>query len=102
MTDSGGALYCLGAPVAQPLSCNGPVNFGNVALGSSGTKTVTCTANIDITSIKGATVGDPHFKVNNATLPSKSVAKGTTFSFPVTWDLTNVSYIFGHSPRMKN
>lgn len=88
MTDSNGVLYCLGAPVNLPLNCTSPVDFGTVALGSSANATVTCTAVIALDSIVGATTGDPNFLVSNSSLPQGPVAKGATFSFPVTWDLT--------------
>ncbi|KAL9085044.1 MAG: hypothetical protein Q9165_007785 [Trypethelium subeluteriae] len=63
-------------------------NFGNVALGSTSTVTVNCTALIDVTSINGVTVGDNSFQVSNASLPQGAVKKGTAFSFPVTWNLS--------------
>ncbi|KAI9674851.1 MAG: hypothetical protein M1829_003591 [Trizodia sp. TS-e1964] len=91
ITDSNGNLYCLGSPVNLPLNCSSPVDFGDVPLGSSATRTVTCKANIAINSIVGATVGDNHFSVNNASLPQGPVAQGATFSFPATWNLTGVS-----------
>ncbi|MCJ1408115.1 hypothetical protein MMC19_002188, partial [Ptychographa xylographoides] len=91
VTDSNGNLYCLGSPVNLPLNCTSPVQFGNVALGSSAHSNVTCKTNIAITSINGMTVGDPHFEVSNATLPKGPLAAGVTFTFPVTWDLTNSS-----------
>lgn len=89
ITDATGTLYCLGSPVNLPLNCSSPVDFGPVALGSSANQTVSCKANIRINSINGATVGDAHFRVDNATLPKGPLAAGATFSFPVTWDLTN-------------
>ena len=91
VTDANGVLYCLGSPVNLPLNCTSPVNFGSVALGSKSTSTVTCKANIQITAINGATVGDAHFVVDPSTLPKGGLAAGATFSFPVTWDLTNTS-----------
>ena len=90
VTDANGNLYCLGAPVSLPLNCTSPVNFGSVALGSSANQTVTCTANIPITSVDGATVGSANFEVNNASLPQGPLAAGATFSFPVTWNLDTV------------
>ncbi|KZF19452.1 WSC-domain-containing protein [Xylona heveae TC161] len=91
VTDANGVLYCLGSPVNLPLNCTSPVSFGDVALGSSKTATVTCTAIIDITEVIGATTGDPSWTVNNATLPQGAVKAGTVFTFPVTWDLTHTS-----------
>ena len=90
VTDTNGILYALGAPVNLPLNCTSPINFGNVALGSSQTETVTCKANIAITAVDGATVGDTNFVVSNSSLPTGPLAVGATFSFPVTWNLTDV------------
>ena len=91
VSDYNGLVYCLGSPVNLPLNCTSPVSFGNVALGSSANQTVTCKANIAVTSVNGATVGDLHFIVDNGTLPQGPVAAGTVFSFPVTWDLRNTT-----------
>jgi hypothetical protein len=88
-TDSNGILYCLGAPVALPLNCTSPLNFGQLALGSTSTLSITCTANIAITALDGMTVGDGRFVVNNSSLPTGPLAQGASFTFPVTWDLTN-------------
>jgi hypothetical protein len=89
-TDSNGILYCLGAPVDLPLNCTSPVNFGQVPLGSTATEIVTCTANIAITNFDGLTVGNPYFEATNASLPTGPLKAGASFSFPVTWNLTNV------------
>ena len=88
VTSSNGVLYCLGSPVNLPLNCTSPVQFGNLALGSKANTTVSCTANIAITSLNGMTVGNPDFVVHNASLPTGRIAAGATFSIPVTWDLT--------------
>ena len=90
VTDSAGTLYCLGSPVNLPLNCSSPIDFGSVALGSSQTETINCTANIAIKQITGVTTGDANFQVNPADLPQGSLAKGATFNFPVTWNLTSV------------
>jgi hypothetical protein len=89
VTDYNGILYCLGSPVALPLNCSSPVDFGEVALGSTSTRTVTCTAVIAITQINSATTGDARFVVDTTKLPTGPLAAGAKFSFPVTWDLTN-------------
>ena len=88
VTDPNGVLYCLGSPVNLPLTCTSPVDFGDVALGSTATKTVSCTANIGITSISAVSVGDANFVVKKTDLPQGAIAQGATFTFPVTWDLT--------------
>ncbi|KAL8688550.1 MAG: hypothetical protein Q9218_005568, partial [Villophora microphyllina] len=87
VTDAQGTLYCLGSPVNLPLNCTSPVQFGSVALGSSATQTVSCTANIAITQISSVTVGDAHFEVSLSDLPTGAIAKGAQFTFPVKWNL---------------
>ena len=87
-TDSNGNVYCLGAPVNLPLNCSS-VDFGNVALGLAATTSVNCTTLIPVT-LNGMTVGDPTFQVSNSTLPQGQLPTGRTFSFPVTWNLTDV------------
>ena len=88
VTDATGTLYCLGSPVNLPLNCTSPVNFGNVALGSSQTEQVSCKANIAITQIAGVTTGDANFQVNPSDLPQGPIKAGAVFNFPVTWNLT--------------
>ena len=88
VTDSQGAVYCLGSPVNLPLNCSSPVDFGSVALGSTKTAKVTCKAVIAINHVTNVTTGDVNFQVNAADLPQGTLAKGATFSFPVTWNLT--------------
>lgn len=97
VTDPNGGVYCLGSPVNLPLTCSSPVSFGSVALGSSATQTVNCTANIALTRITDVTVGDAHFEVDINTLPKGAVAKGATFSFPVTWNLETTT--IGNTPN---
>ena len=87
VTDANGVLYCLGSPVNLPLNCTSPVDFGSVALGDQKTETVTCRAIIAIASVDRLTVGDLRFEVDDADLPTGPVAAGTSFSFPVTWNL---------------
>jgi hypothetical protein len=88
-TDFNGVLYCLGAPVALPLNCTSPLNFGHLTLGQRETLSITCTASIAITSLNGMTVDDDRFVVTNSSLPTGPLAAGASFTFPVTWDLTN-------------
>ena len=89
VTDANGGLYCLGSPVNLPLNCTSPVNFGQVALGSSATQHVSCKANIAITKIESAVTGDANFEVDATTLPQGPVAQGASFTFPVVWNLVN-------------
>lgn len=88
VSDTNGHVICLGSPVALPLNCTQPVEFGDVIIGSYGTQTVTCTALIPITSINGCRTGDKTFQCNNSTLPTGALSQGQTFSFPVIWNLT--------------
>jgi iron transport multicopper oxidase len=91
VSDSKGNVICLGSPVALPLQCSQPVDYGNVNIGSSAMQTITCKALIAITSVNGCTTGDTNWKCINSTLPKGSIAQGATFSFPVTWDLTHAT-----------
>jgi iron transport multicopper oxidase len=91
VSDSGGNVMCLGSPVALPLQCTHPVDFGDVAIGSTSTRIVNCTTLIPITSINGCTTGDGTFQCANSTLPKGALVTGATFSFPVTWNLTQSS-----------
>ncbi|EKD14546.1 uncharacterized protein L3040_000069 [Drepanopeziza brunnea f. sp. 'multigermtubi'] len=86
-SDNNGNVMCLGSPVALPLSCTDPIDFQDVTIGTSVSKTVTCQALIPITKINGCTTGDSNWKCDNSTLPQGALAQGATFSFPVTWDL---------------
>ena len=91
-TDDNGFLYCLGAPINLPMNCTSPVDFGKVALGSKATQTVTCTANIAITLVDGLEIGSSsYFTASNSSLPTGPLSAGQSFSFPVTWDLTNAA-----------
>ncbi|KAH7336040.1 hypothetical protein BKA65DRAFT_431390, partial [Rhexocercosporidium sp. MPI-PUGE-AT-0058] len=87
-TDSNGNIMCLGSPVALPLNCTDPIDFQDVTIGTSATRTVDCKALIPITKINGCTTGNSNWKCDNSTLPQGALAQGATFSFPVTWDLT--------------
>ncbi|KAH7409546.1 hypothetical protein BKA64DRAFT_720802 [Cadophora sp. MPI-SDFR-AT-0126] len=87
-TDNNGNVICLGSPVALPLNCTDPIEFGDVTIGTNATRTVDCKALIPITKINGCTTGNSNWKCDNSTLPQGALAKDATFSFPVTWDLT--------------
>ncbi|TPX13636.1 uncharacterized protein E0L32_005839 [Thyridium curvatum] len=80
-------LYAVGSNVASALNCTDPVSFGDVSAGSVATATVTCKAVTQISAIKGCSPADSSFRCDNSTLPQGAVASGTTFTFPVTWDL---------------
>jgi iron transport multicopper oxidase len=76
------------APVKLGLSCN-PVNFGTLNVGKNTTASVNCTANAALT-IKGCTTSLVTFQCLNSSLPA-TVASGASFSFPVTWNLTQAA-----------
>lgn len=90
-SDTNGNVICLGSPVALPLQCSQPVDFGPVIIGSVATATITCTALIPITRITGCSTDDATFSCKNSTLPTGALARGAGFSFPVTWNLTQAS-----------
>jgi hypothetical protein len=71
------------------MTCSSPTDFGSVAIGSSKTLNVTCTANIAITQITGLILGKILFTASNSSLPTGPLKVGNSFSFPVTFDLTN-------------
>ena len=91
VSDTNGNVICLGSPVALPLQCSQPANFGDLAIGSTSTQIINCTALIAITKINGCKTGDATFQCDNSTLPAGSLAQGATFSFPVAWNLTQAS-----------
>ncbi|KAL8651207.1 MAG: hypothetical protein Q9226_004803 [Calogaya cf. arnoldii] len=84
-------VICMGAPVSIPLNCTGPVDFGDVTIGSTKTVQVQCQALIPITKINGLTTGDKTYQASNASLPQGALKVGDTFSFPVTWNLTEAA-----------
>ncbi|KUJ23286.1 WSC-domain-containing protein [Mollisia scopiformis] len=91
VSDTNGNVICMGSPVALPLQCSQPVDFGSLTIGDTSTVIINCTALIAITSINGCTTGDATWQCSNSTLPKGALAKGATFSFPVTWNLTQAS-----------
>ncbi|KAL8776247.1 MAG: hypothetical protein Q9213_008342 [Squamulea squamosa] len=91
VTDSKSKVICLGSPVSIPLNCTGPVDFGDVTIGTTKTLQVQCQALIPITKLNGLTTGDKTFQASNASLPQGALNTGDTFSFPVTWNLTTAA-----------
>lgn len=88
VTTSSGTILAFGAPVAPPLTCSSPLDFGSVSIGNSSTLMMTCTANIAITKIVCMTVASSLFQAKNSSLPTGSLKAGATFSVPVTFNLT--------------
>ncbi|KAI4261331.1 MAG: hypothetical protein L6R42_003465 [Xanthoria sp. 1 TBL-2021] len=84
-------VICMGSPVSIPLNCTGPVDFGDVTIGTTKTVQVQCQALIPITKINGMTIGDKTYQASNASLPQGALSRGDTFSFPVTWNLTEAA-----------
>jgi iron transport multicopper oxidase len=89
-SDTNGNVFCLGSPVALPLQCSQPVDFGDTPIGFTNTQIVNCTALIP-TSANGCTTGDATWQCSNSTLPKGQLTKGQTFQFPVTWNFTQAS-----------
>jgi hypothetical protein len=88
MTAGNGAILGFGAPVALPLNCTSPVDFGSVNIGSTKTVMVNCTANIAIVQIQGLSMGKSIYQAQNSSLPQGSLKAGDSFSIPVTFNLT--------------
>jgi hypothetical protein len=65
------------------------LEFGSVALGSSKTLNVTCTANILITKLSSLTLGKAVFQVSNSSWPTGTIKAGASFTFPVTFNLSS-------------
>ncbi|KAK3378034.1 WSC domain-containing protein [Podospora didyma] len=83
-----GAILGFGSPVQLPFDCNGPFDFGEVAIGSSSTIDVTCTARIKINKIANLTIGNALYNASFASLPQGVINAGQSFTFPVTFNLT--------------
>lgn len=88
VSTSVGNILAFGSPVALPLSCNTPLDFGSVSIGSFSTQNVTCTTNIALNGLIGLELGIAAYQASNSSLPSGSLAAGVSFSFPVTFNLT--------------
>ena len=76
------SFQAYGSPVALPMTCNTPLDFGQVPIGDTKILTVTCKTNIAITKLNGFTTNKPVFQVSNSSLPTGPLAVGATFSFP--------------------
>jgi len=81
-----GVVLAYGSPVALPLNCTSPMDFGEVLIGSSSTMTVTCNALIS-TRITSLTVGSPYYNATFANISKTVLAAGQTLTFPVTFNL---------------
>jgi hypothetical protein len=86
-TNSGGILG-FGSPVALPFTCTSPLDYGSVAIGSTKTLLVNCTANIAVIAIRGLILGKSIYQAKNSSLPTGPLAAGARFSFPVVFNLT--------------
>ncbi|KAH8879637.1 WSC-domain-containing protein [Thozetella sp. PMI_491] len=83
-----GQILGFGSPVQLPFDCGGPFNFGEVSVGQSQTININCTAKININKISNITIGNVLYNASLASLPTGAIKAGTTFSFPVTFNLT--------------
>lgn len=83
-----GTIVAFGAPVALPLTCSSPLEFGSVGIGLYNSLMATCTANIAIIQVVGLSVTSSIYQAQNVSLPKGSLKAGDTFSFPVTFNLT--------------
>jgi hypothetical protein len=88
MTSVNGYIYGFGSPVALPLNCTSPLEFGSLAIGLAVTRQLQCTANIPITNVKGLTIGNELYTAQNSSLPSGNLKVGDSFSLPITFNLT--------------
>ncbi|ROV99138.1 hypothetical protein VMCG_06689 [Cytospora schulzeri] len=89
-TTSPGYVLAYGSPVTLPLNCTGPLNYGEVPIGSSETQNLTCTALID-TTIESMTIGSTYYKVTKSpTLPT-TLTTGQSFTLSVIFNLTSYS-----------
>ncbi|KAH7330380.1 hypothetical protein BKA65DRAFT_565638 [Rhexocercosporidium sp. MPI-PUGE-AT-0058] len=88
MSTSNGKILAYGSPVALPMTCNSPLDFGQVPIGNTKTMNVTCQTNIAITSLNGFVTNKAVFQVSNSSLPTGPLVAGATFTFPVTFNLT--------------
>ncbi|KAK0125522.1 hypothetical protein ONS96_009359 [Cadophora gregata f. sp. sojae] len=89
VTGFNGQIMGYGAPVAVPLNCTSPVEFGSVAIGTTKTMTISCTSLIAITKIQGLTIGKTMYTALNSSLPQGALAAGARFSFPVSFNLSS-------------
>jgi hypothetical protein len=88
-TGQTGQILGFGSPVRLPLDCGGPFDFGEVSIGQSNTINVTCTAIIAITKVANVTIGNPLYNVSTTSLPTGAIPAGNSFTFSVTFNLTN-------------
>jgi iron transport multicopper oxidase len=82
-------VFGLGTPVTLPLSCAGPANFGSLNVGQTSTVQITCKA-LAAATINGCSTSLATFQCQNSSLPL-TVASGASFTFPVTWNLTQAA-----------
>ncbi|KAK7740511.1 hypothetical protein SLS53_005354 [Cytospora paraplurivora] len=89
-TTAAGYVLAYGSPVTLPLNCTGPLNFGDVSIGSSATQSITCTALVD-TTIESITTASIYYNFTDVpTLPT-ALTTGQSFTFDVTFNLTGYS-----------
>ena len=79
-----------GSPSALPLTCNA-LSFGPVSIGSYSSMTITCTVTTPLKILGMILGGVGVFQSQNSSLPTTSLAIGSTFSFSVIFNLTQYS-----------
>lgn len=89
-TTAPGYIMAYGSPVTLPLNCTGPVDFGDVYLGSSSTKTVSCTALIG-TTVESLSIGSTYYDLASPDTLPIALTTGQSFSLSVTFNLTGYS-----------
>jgi hypothetical protein len=97
MSTAAGSIVAYGAPIALPLNCSSPINFGQVIIGSSSTIVINCTALVNIAGFRGLVIGRSIYQALNSSLPTSGISSGSSFSFPVTFNLTNLTLTAGSS-----
>lgn len=85
-----GYIAGYGSPVTLPLNCSGPLDFGDLYLGTSSTDSVSCTALIS-TTIESISVASIYYSFTTARSLPITLAAGQSFSLDVTFNLTGYS-----------
>lgn len=90
LASNNGGVYGYGSLSALPLACNA-LSFGPVPIGSYLSMTITCTVTTPLQVLGIILGGGGVFQSQSSSLPTSSLATGSTFSFPVIFNLTQYS-----------
>ncbi|KAF3769510.1 WSC-domain-containing protein, partial [Cryphonectria parasitica EP155] len=93
-TTAPGYIIAYGSPVTLPLNCTGPVNFGDVYIGSSAVDSVSCTALIG-TTIESLAIGSVYYSLSSSDAFPLPLAAGQSFTLDVVFNLTGYSSTTG-------